>query len=163
MTTDQNPPMPAPDAPHAYIAVQRTHSPYADRPEWAYDAAVIGAHETRELERFARDGWHLLPIGPDGDTGTRWIPETPASADQPGWSVLIHGSNDVLPAVNRADAFIRAHACNTGLTAIEATPRGGTLSGVYPVLWAIPQQGTPYDVLTNSQVDAAWKEWNNNG
>lgn len=76
---DPQPPMPAEGAPHAYVAVQRTHSVNADRPEWNDDATVIPAWDTERIEEHRRHAQHhdctLLPIGPDGDTGTRAITE----------------------------------------------------------------------------------------
>jgi hypothetical protein len=76
---EPQPPMPAEGAPHAYVAVQRTHSVNADRPEWNDDATVIPAWDTERIEEHRRHAQHhdctLLPIGPDGDTGTRAIVE----------------------------------------------------------------------------------------
>ncbi|WP_280201294.1 hypothetical protein [Nocardia cyriacigeorgica] len=66
-------PIPADDAPHAYVAVRRTHSPNADRPEWQWDAGVIPVHDRAEIDLHRRRGYELIPIGPDGDTGTRAI------------------------------------------------------------------------------------------
>ncbi|MFD4444888.1 hypothetical protein ACFWPK_34445 [Nocardia sp. NPDC058519] len=67
-------PIPADDQPHAYVAIKRTHSPYADRPEWAEDIHLIPAHQASEIAYWrTRPGYTLLAIGPDGDTGTRWM------------------------------------------------------------------------------------------
>lgn len=66
-------PIPADDQPHAYVAVKRTHSPYADRPEWARGAFTVPVHDSEEIEHWRRQGYTLIPIGPDGDTGTRAI------------------------------------------------------------------------------------------
>ncbi|MFD3426091.1 hypothetical protein [Nocardia fluminea] len=69
-------PIPAEGAPHAYVAIKRTHSVNADRPEWANDPHLIPAHETDELVYWnTRPGYTLLPIGPDGDTGTKAVIE----------------------------------------------------------------------------------------
>lgn len=68
-------PTPADDAPHAYVAVRRTHSPNADRPEWAYPAYSVAEWNHEQLDWFRRKGFDLIPIGPDGDTGTRAITE----------------------------------------------------------------------------------------
>lgn len=81
MTTNPAPnettadPIPADDAPHAYVAVLRTHSPYADRPEWAATSYVIPEHDHDELALARRRGYALLPIGSDGDAGTRAVIE----------------------------------------------------------------------------------------
>lgn len=79
---DAGDPLPAPGSAHAYVAVQRTFSSHADRPEWGRDAIVIPEWDHKELEYWRRDrkGFALLPIGPDGDTGTRAI--DPATAEQ---------------------------------------------------------------------------------
>src|SRR5690606_26656120 len=66
-------PIPADDAPHAYVAVKRTHSLHADRPEWDHTAVVIPEWDHEELAYRRRLGEDLIPIGPDGDTGTRAI------------------------------------------------------------------------------------------
>ena len=71
------PPIPAEGAPHAYVAVQR--NPAAEQPTWWQDAVVIPAQSTEEQHYYTRQGYELLPIGPDGDTGTRAITE-PAPA-----------------------------------------------------------------------------------
>lgn len=76
--TEQTDPLPAPGAPHAYVAVQRTYSECADRPEWDRCAVVIPEWDTATIDRARRSGQALLPIGPDGDTGTRWVTEEPA-------------------------------------------------------------------------------------
>ena len=68
-------PIPAEGAPHAWVAVQRRHSVNADRPEWDHRAVVIPAHDTVELDYARARDITLLPIGPDGDTGTRAIVE----------------------------------------------------------------------------------------
>lgn len=75
MTDTQTPPLPAPGEPHAYVAVRRTHSPHADRPEWSHRAYVIPAWDDEEIDNAMRCADTLLPIGPDGDTGTRWVTE----------------------------------------------------------------------------------------
>lgn len=73
---DPQPPMPAEGAAYAYVAVERTFSPYADRPEWDFKAVVIPEWNHKELEYWRnQDGHTLIPIGPDGDTGTRAITE----------------------------------------------------------------------------------------
>ncbi|MFC9966305.1 hypothetical protein ACFVH4_18915 [Nocardia ignorata] len=67
-------PIPADGQPHAYVLVERTHSPHADRPEWDRPAIVIPVHETSDLAYWrGRPSHALIPIGPDGDTGTRAI------------------------------------------------------------------------------------------
>lgn len=70
-------PIPAAGAPHAYVLVERTHSPNADRPEWDRSAVVIPEWEREELAHWRdyHDKYALIPIGPDGDTGTRAITE----------------------------------------------------------------------------------------
>lgn len=89
-TDTQTPPLPTPGAPHAYIAVRRTHSPHADRPEWHHRAKVIPAWDADDLAYARRCGDTLLPIGPDGDAGTRAIVEEFRPAEvEPGLSV--HG------------------------------------------------------------------------
>ncbi|MGS2805360.1 hypothetical protein [Nocardia sp. MW-W600-9] len=70
---EPQPPIPADDAPHAWVAVQRYHSVHADRPEWAAQAVVVPEWDHDSLAAFRRQGRHLLPIGPNGDTGTRAI------------------------------------------------------------------------------------------
>lgn len=63
-------PIPAGEAPHAYVAVQRYGS------EWYSRAAVIHAQETTALADWrSRSEITLLPIVRDGDTGTRAIVE----------------------------------------------------------------------------------------
>ena len=74
-TPDPVDPIPADDAPHAYVAVKRTHSPHADRPEWDHTAVVIPEWDHEELAYRRRLGEDLIPIGPDGDTGTRAVAE----------------------------------------------------------------------------------------
>lgn len=74
-TAEQTPPLPAPGEPHAYIAVRRTHSPHADRPEWFHRAQVVPAWDEAAIAYALKCGETLLPIGPSGDTGTRWVPE----------------------------------------------------------------------------------------
>lgn len=74
----QNPnhvdPIPAEGAPHAWIAVQRRYGHTAPRPVWGRDAEVIAATEPDDLAYFRdREDYDLIPIGPDGDTGTRAI------------------------------------------------------------------------------------------
>lgn len=66
-------PIPAADAPHAYVAVERKFSANADRPEWDWNAVVIPEWDHENLEFRRSQGDHLIPIGPDGDTGTRAI------------------------------------------------------------------------------------------
>lgn len=67
-------PLPAEGAPHAYVAVLRTFSPHADRPEWNQtDALVVPEWEREHLAHLRGVGYALIPIGPDGDTGTRAI------------------------------------------------------------------------------------------
>ncbi|MFC4373344.1 hypothetical protein ACFO5K_04445 [Nocardia halotolerans] len=70
-------PIPADDQPHAYVLVERTHSPHADRPEWDRGAIVIPEWDHDELAHWRdyHDKYALIPIGPDGDTGTRAITE----------------------------------------------------------------------------------------
>ncbi|MFD4457673.1 hypothetical protein [Nocardia sp. NPDC058480] len=68
-------PIPAEGAPHAWVALKRYHSPNADRPEWLFGAAVVPAHDAEDLAYYRKQGYELLPIGPDGDTGTRAIAE----------------------------------------------------------------------------------------
>lgn len=70
---EPQPPIPAEGAPHAYVAVRRYHSLNADRPEWQAPAYVVPEHDHDELDLARRRGFSLLPIGPDGDTGTRAI------------------------------------------------------------------------------------------
>lgn len=72
-------PIPAEGAPHAYVAIRRTHSVNADRPEWDYSAYVIPEWDRERLDELRHFGFTLLPIGPDGDTGTKAITE-PAPA-----------------------------------------------------------------------------------
>lgn len=74
--TEQPTPLPAPGKPHAYIAVTRTHSPHADRPEWDRRAVVIPAWDDKELVYARQRGEELLPIAPDGESGTRHGVET---------------------------------------------------------------------------------------
>lgn len=77
---EPQPPMPAEGAPYAFVVVERTFSPYADRFECRRDAIVIPEWDHKELENWRnRPGYALIPIGPDGDTGTRAIVE-PAPA-----------------------------------------------------------------------------------
>lgn len=67
-------PLPAEGAPHAYAAVWRLNSPRADRPEWdERNALVVPEWDRERLDRLRALGYHLIPIGPDGDTGTRAI------------------------------------------------------------------------------------------
>lgn len=73
--TDQTLPIPAEDAPHAYVAIRRTHSVNADRPEWDPDAAVIPEWNADDINFARSQGYTLIPIAPDGDTGTRAIVE----------------------------------------------------------------------------------------
>lgn len=73
---EPQPPIPADDQAHAYVVVERTHSPHADRPEWDRPAIVIPAHEASDLAYWrGRPDHALIPIGPDGDTGTRAVVE----------------------------------------------------------------------------------------
>lgn len=67
-------PLPAEGAPHAYAAVWRLNSPHADRPEWDQRKCLVVPEWDREhLDHLRSLGYALLPIGPDGDTGTRAI------------------------------------------------------------------------------------------
>ncbi|MFC4124898.1 hypothetical protein [Nocardia rhizosphaerae] len=66
-------PIPADTAPHAYVALKRYHNVHADRPEWEPEAFTVPEWNHAELENRRRQGYELLPIGPDRDTGTRAI------------------------------------------------------------------------------------------
>lgn len=106
-TDTQTPPLPAPGAPHAYVAVQRTHSPHADRPEWHHRAKVIPAWDADDLAYARRCGDTLLPIGPDGDTGTRWVTEEPDEATAPDETAALRArvaELEARTAVARPDA-----------------------------------------------------------
>lgn len=75
-TDEPQPPIPAEGAPHAYVAVCR--NPAAKHAAWWQDAVVIPAQSTEEQHYYTRQGYELLPIGPDGDTGTRAITDQDA-------------------------------------------------------------------------------------
>lgn len=66
-------PLPAEGAPHAYVVVRRTHSAWADRPEWAGGAFIVPAHQADEIEHWRKQGYTLIGIAPDGDAGTRAV------------------------------------------------------------------------------------------
>lgn len=85
-------PIPADDQPHAYVVVQRTHSVNADRPDWAAAAYVISEHDHDEIAFARARGRTLLPIGPDGDTGTRAIVEPRRAATVAELAALPVGS-----------------------------------------------------------------------
>jgi hypothetical protein len=110
-------PIPADDQPHAYVVVQRTHSVNADRPEWAAAAYVISEHDHDEIAFARARGRTLLPIGPDGDTGTRAIVE-PRRTEDPA-------ELDTLPIMSIVRAYGVAH---------QAVPseRGGALEWLKP-------------------------------
>ncbi|WP_043654492.1 hypothetical protein [Nocardia thailandica] len=74
-SAEPQPLIPAPDAPHAYVAVRRMHSVNADRPEWEYPAYVVPEWDRERIDELRHFGFALLPIGPDGDTGTRAVTE----------------------------------------------------------------------------------------
>lgn len=75
------------------------------------------------------------------------------------WSVHIHGMDDVLPAVDRADAYARAHQVNIDMLALERDSERSVGVDYRPVVWAVPQSGSPYGGFTAEQVDATWKAW----
>lgn len=97
--------------PDAYIAVKRTHSPNADRPEWDWHATVIPAGDEFAEDRDWRAdrGYELLPIVAT-ETGTR--PATPQS-DPVGYAVGVDsGVGPVFvqtsPVLTRKEADSRA-------------------------------------------------------
>lgn len=108
---EPQPPMPAEGAPHAYVAIKRTHSLNADRPEWETDPHLIPAHEVDELIYWnTQPDVSLLPIGPDGDTGTRAIVEPrriedPAELTSLPYDTLIV-AHDARPYVQHNDGWL---------------------------------------------------------
>lgn len=136
-------PIPAEGAPHAWVVVARTFSANADRPEWLRDAIVIPEWDHKELEYWRRDrkGFAVLPIGPDGDTGTRAIVEprtvtTAAEADAlPVGTILLHiDCPDSGPCI-----WTRVCAPSEVEDAID----GGTFDHIHWTVWA--DQETRYD------------------
>lgn len=111
--------------PDAYIAVKRTYSPNADRPEWDWHAIVIPAGDEFAEDRDwrAERGFDLLPIV-GTETGTR--PAAPQS-DPAGYVVVtrnpeggLHRSATVWDDLERATAagdFQARHAEGTGCSA----------------------------------------------
>lgn len=89
---EPQPPMPAEGQPYAFVAVERTHSVHADRPEWDREAVVIPEWDREMLEYRRSQGDTLLPIGPDGDTGTRAIVEPRRAATVAELAALPVGS-----------------------------------------------------------------------
>ncbi|WP_063023643.1 hypothetical protein [Nocardia niwae] len=75
------------------------------------------------------------------------------------WAVHVQGMDDVLPALNRADALMRAHQVNS--TQLWLDGRGSAESGymLRPVAWAVPIQSDVIAGYTTDQVEQAWKEW----
>ncbi|MFF4026939.1 hypothetical protein ACFYY5_29225 [Nocardia elegans] len=111
--------------PDAYIAVKRTHSPNADRPEWDWHATVIpaGAEYAEDREWRLDRGFDLLPIV-GTETGTR--PATPQS-DPAGYVVVTRNSEggvhrsatvwDSLDQARAAEGVQAGYADGTGCTA----------------------------------------------
>ncbi|MBF6326542.1 hypothetical protein IU451_29000 [Nocardia cyriacigeorgica] len=73
------------------------------------------------------------------------------------WSVRIHGTDDLLPALDRADAFRRAHEVNARFLVSEADPTAPR-SELAPAVWAVPVLRLPM-ATTVDAVEEAWKEW----
>lgn len=109
-------PIPAEGAPHAFVAVCR--NPAAKHAAWWQDAVVIPAQSTEEQHYYTRQGYELLPIGPDGDTGTRAIVEprviaAPTSAEEfTAWRASLDavptGSIARTEDLGRIDLWIKA-------------------------------------------------------
>lgn len=92
----------------------------------------------------------------------------PETVDASTWAVWILGMDDVLPALGRTDAFVRAHEANTAAVHIETHSTPKPSDRFRPVVWAQPCEygpGSPvgeissYTGWTADQVDEAWKQW----
>ncbi len=130
-------PIPADDAPHAYVAVQRTFSPHADRPEWDRDARVIPEWDRDELAWRRACGDTMLPIGPDGDTGTRAITEPAPALEMAEGNVFRRGNGSLIRLVQLAYTHPDLHKyclslaqLSPGLWVAELTAPAGTVEPV---------------------------------
>ncbi|MET8648494.1 hypothetical protein [Nocardia aurea] len=75
------------------------------------------------------------------------------------WRVHVTGMDDVLDALDRDDAYRRAHKVNGDFLAYEAVRERTDTDHYRPTVWAVPLHSEPQTV-TVAQVEADWAEWN---
>jgi hypothetical protein len=75
------------------------------------------------------------------------------------WGVHVQGMDDLMPALGRADALMRAHQVNSTQLWLDGRGSAETSYALRPVVWAVPIQTQAYEGWTAEQVEDAWKRW----